>query len=87
MPSTDAIPSETELVALLIALRRTHPDMRIGQLICNVASWAGRTRPGGVWDLEDSEFFVAAHRHLYDNPCITAPAYVRVTIEPPSTNA
>jgi hypothetical protein len=83
----DARPTDAEIVAALIALRRTHPDMRLGQLLCSVAVWAGRLERSGVWDMEDSEFVATAHRHLYENPHIMAPARVHITIQPEATNA
>lgn len=42
---------------------RTHPDWRLGQLICNLASWSDPTQDV-VWDIEDEMLVAEVERHL-----------------------
>ncbi|MBX9579150.1 MAG: hypothetical protein K2X87_02490 [Gemmataceae bacterium] len=49
----------TELLARLGELGRALPDMRLGQLIANMAAVARGDDPGGVWDVEDDELLAA----------------------------
>ena len=56
--------SDDELLVALRELRRTYPDWRLGQLVCNVATWARGADKAAVWDLEDSEFIQTALEHL-----------------------
>ncbi len=51
-----------ELIELLAELSDRHPDMRLGQLLCNLASWA-EDEPH-VWDATDEELIAAAQSHL-----------------------
>jgi hypothetical protein len=37
---------------------KMYPDMRLGQLICNIADWAGQH----VWDIEDDVLVEEANR-------------------------
>lgn len=57
-------PQRNELFKLLTEISQLHPDWRLGQTLCNLATFAGRNDAGGVWDLEDSEALVAARRFL-----------------------
>ena len=50
----------TELFVALTELRRRYPEWRFGQLILNVAGWAGQE----VWDIEDEQLLAAAEEHL-----------------------
>jgi hypothetical protein len=56
--------SDDELFEVLRELRRTYPDWRLGQLVCNVATWARGADKTAVWDVEDSEFIQTAREHL-----------------------
>jgi hypothetical protein len=49
-----------ELLAALAELSRMRPEWRLGQLMANLATTAGRLDSGGVWDLEDVEALEAA---------------------------
>jgi hypothetical protein len=53
-----------ELVAALLKVQLHHPNWRFGQLVCNVASWAGEDKPREVWDVSDEELLAAANSHL-----------------------
>jgi hypothetical protein len=56
-------PSEqtrTDLLAALSQLGQLRPEWRLGQMLANLATTAGRLDSGGVWDLEDEEALEAA---------------------------
>jgi hypothetical protein len=56
-----------ELTAAATELRAVFPEMRLGQLVLNLASAAGVSDPGGVWDVEDDVLLAAARRLLDRN--------------------
>ena len=56
--------SNQELAATLLELKSRYPHWRFGQLVCNVAAWAGDDRPAEVWDISDEELLAAAKAHL-----------------------
>jgi hypothetical protein len=64
----DGILTDAEYIHLLdrlLHLRRLSPNIRLGQLLCNMTmhtQWAGD--PGGVWDMEDSELLSAVETHI-----------------------
>jgi hypothetical protein len=45
-------------------LQKRYPHWRFGQLIANVAAWAGKDKPGNVWDVPDKDLLQAASTHL-----------------------
>ena len=49
-----------ELLVALDQLSRLRPAWRLGQMMANLATTAGRIEDGGVWDLEDDEALAAA---------------------------
>src|SRR5262249_49957424 len=53
--------TRAELLAALAELSRVRPEWRLGQMLANVATTAGRLDPGGVWELEDEEALAAVH--------------------------
>lgn len=53
-----------ELFTRLADLHRACPDIRLGQLICNMAVIARGTDPGAVWDVEDTELLDAINWQL-----------------------
>ncbi|HEV2970545.1 MAG TPA: hypothetical protein VGY55_11295 [Pirellulales bacterium] len=55
-------PTRSELLKAIADLGDLHSDCRLGQLLWNLAMFAGRIDAGGVWDLEDSEALAAAQR-------------------------
>jgi hypothetical protein len=57
-------PTRAELLKAIADLGDLHSEWRLGQLLCNLAMFAGRIDAGGVWDLEDSEALAAAQRTL-----------------------
>jgi hypothetical protein len=57
-------PERTELLAGLRELGERLPEMRLGQLIANLAVVARGTEPGAVWDVEDDELLRAVQWQL-----------------------
>jgi hypothetical protein len=49
-----------ELLEALATLSRRYPHWRFGQLVANIAGWAGQE----IWDVEDEELLAAARLHL-----------------------
>jgi hypothetical protein len=49
-----------KLLSQLAELSEACPEMRLGQLIANLAVVARGTEPGAVWDVEDDELLSAA---------------------------
>lgn len=54
------------LTDALSQLQAMYPDWRYGQLVANVASWAGKDRPVDVWEVDDEQLLAAAVDHLRD---------------------
>jgi hypothetical protein len=52
--------TRSELLAALSELSLRRPEWRLGQMLANLATTAGRLDPGAVWDLEDEEALAAA---------------------------
>ena len=52
------------LLTRLGELRRALPEMRLGQLIANLAVVARGSEPGAVWEMEDEELFAAVNWQL-----------------------
>ena len=57
-------PVRPALLELLAELSREFPSMRIGQMICNLTTAAGRDEPSGIWDVEDEELLEAARQWI-----------------------
>jgi hypothetical protein len=56
--------SRKELLALLAELSDADADLRLGQLIANVATLAHGATAAAIWDSEDDELVAAARRLL-----------------------
>jgi len=54
--------TRTELLTALAELSKLCPEWRLGQMIANIATTAGRMDPGGVWELEDEEALSSVHQ-------------------------
>lgn len=52
--------TRAELLAALADVGRLRPEWRLGQLVANLATTAGRLDSGGVWELDDAEALAAA---------------------------
>lgn len=51
-----------ELLATIAELSKLAPDLRLGQLIANLATLARGAKVEAVWDAEDDELLAAARR-------------------------
>lgn len=56
----DSQATRAELLAALADVSRLRPEWRLGQLVANLATTAGRLDSGGVWELDDAEALAAA---------------------------
>jgi hypothetical protein len=57
-------PSRTELLRIIAEISDAHPDLRLGQLITNLAMKGRNGHEDAVWNCEDDEFLPAARRML-----------------------
>lgn len=53
-----------ELLACLNELSKVAPDLRLGQLVANLATLAQGAKVEAIWDTEDEELLIAARRLL-----------------------
>jgi hypothetical protein len=53
-----------ELMESLAELRQALPSMRLGQLICNMATVARGAEPGAIWEMDDDELLSAIRWQL-----------------------
>jgi hypothetical protein len=51
-----------DLLRLLAELSDLDPDLRLGQLVANLATLANGARVEAIWDSEDEELVAAAQR-------------------------
>ena len=59
------MPNETQdLVAAFAKLTERYPQWRFGQLVCNVAAWAGEPAPHEVENVSEEAMLKAAQSHL-----------------------
>ena len=56
--------SRKELLRLLANLSEEDTELRLGQMICNLATLAQGAKAEAVWDAEDEELLAAAKRLL-----------------------
>ena len=56
--------SRAELLQVIAEISRLNPDLRLGQLISNLATRARGPNVEAIWDCEDDEFLPAARRML-----------------------
>lgn len=56
--------SREELLRLVAELSEADPELRLGQLLTNLATLARGPQPESVWDCEDDELVAAASRLL-----------------------
>ena len=59
-----ALLTRESLLTALADLGQRYPDWRLGQMLANLATTAGRLDAGAVWDLEDDEALAAARELL-----------------------
>ena len=53
-----------ELLAILSELSEYCPDVRLGQLLTNLATLAKGPEVEAIWDVEDTELLAAARQQL-----------------------
>lgn len=53
-----------DLLKHLAELSEADPDLRLGQLIANLATLALGAKPDAIWEAEDDELLAAARRLL-----------------------
>ena len=56
--------SREELIRLIEQLSDADPELRLGQMLTNLATLARGPQPESVWDCEDGELVAAAQRLL-----------------------
>lgn len=56
--------TRSELLVLLADLSEQYPDIRLGQLISNLATFAKGPQVEAIWDAEDKELLEAARKQL-----------------------
>ena len=56
--------TRSELLERLTNLSEHYPDVRLGQLICNLATLAKGPQVESIWDTEDKELLKAAQQQL-----------------------
>jgi hypothetical protein len=54
----------SELLSVLSDLSEACPEMRLGQLVANLATLAKGPTVEAIWDAEDEELLAAARRQL-----------------------
>jgi hypothetical protein len=57
-------PSRDELLQVIAEISRVAPELRLGQMIANLAMKARGPNVEGIWDCEDEELLPAARRLL-----------------------
>jgi hypothetical protein len=61
------ITTAEELLGALAEVRALFPDWRMGQMVANLATAAGGTDAGAIWDVEDEQLLAAARRLIERN--------------------
>jgi hypothetical protein len=57
--------TRADVIEALERLWEKYPNMRLGQLVTNVAVFArGEKGPEELWELENDEIFETIHKHL-----------------------
>jgi hypothetical protein len=54
--------TRTELLNCLSELSETAPNLRLGQLVANLATLAQGAKAEAIWDADDEELLAAARR-------------------------
>jgi hypothetical protein len=60
----DVLTDYVELFEILRQIHEIHPDWRFGQIITNLASFAGTTTPGTAYDVPDERLLKTARDYL-----------------------
>lgn len=56
--------TQGELLRLVAELSDADPELRLGQMLTNLATQARGSKPESVWDCKDDELVAAARRLL-----------------------
>jgi hypothetical protein len=56
-----------ELLGAFADLHAIFPEWRFGQMVANLATAAGATDGGAIWDVEDEQLLEAARRLIEQN--------------------
>jgi hypothetical protein len=64
MSTSTTTSTRTDLLAALAELSELDPELRLGQMIANIATLARGPKVEAVWDCEDDELLSAARRLL-----------------------
>ena len=59
-------PTRREVLEVLAGLSEVVPEVRLGQLLCNLSYLARGPAVESIWDMEDEELLVVARKHLED---------------------
>ena len=60
-------PERAALLKLLAELSEIHPDMRLGQLVTNLAGWAKGPIIVPAYDVTDGEMIEVARTHIQEH--------------------
>ncbi len=61
-------PERQDLLRALGEMSEAFPDLRLGQMIANLAVASRGATTEAIWDVEDDELIAAVHRHLQRRP-------------------
>lgn len=53
-----------QLIELVAEISELLPEVRLGQLICNLTTMANGQYGDSIWDVEDEELLAAAKEHV-----------------------
>lgn len=56
-----------EILLAMKAMGERYPEMRFGQMVANIATWAMGPGDEAVWDVSDEQFLRSIQEHL-SNP-------------------
>ena len=56
-----------QFLNLLKEVQSIYPDMRFGQLVCNLSYWAKGANKSAPWDVENIELINIAKEHIAKN--------------------
>ena len=67
---TDNNIEKLELFEVLEKMKNLYPEMRFGQLVCNLSYWAKGVEVSSPWEVEDEELINAGIKHLSEKGII-----------------
>ncbi len=69
-------PARRAILLAMADMSERYPEMRFGQLVANIASWANGPTAAAVWDVEDDEFLAGIQSHISQPLCRPNPNVV-----------